>query len=44
MNSTLTEDGLYLLFSQVIENDEDFECGDPVPFEPNDPSIYGGMQ
>ena len=43
MNSTLAEDGLYLLFSQVIQNDPDFECGDPVPQIPDDPS-FGGMQ
>lgn len=44
VNSTLTDQGLYLLFSQVIQDFEDFECGDPVPFEPNDPATYGGMQ
>jgi hypothetical protein len=44
MNSTLAEDGLYLLFSQVIQDDPDFECGDPVPSEPNDPKTFGGMQ
>lgn len=44
MNSTLAENGLYLLFSQVIQGEEDFECGEPVPFEPNDPSAFGGMQ
>jgi hypothetical protein len=44
MNSTLADDGLYLLFSQRIQGYEGFECGDPVPFEPNDPKVYGGMQ
>jgi hypothetical protein len=43
MNSTLAVDGLYLLFSQVIQGDPDFECGPTVPFQPNDP-VFGGLQ
>jgi hypothetical protein len=43
MNSTLAQDGLYLVFSQVIHNDEAFECGEPVPQTPDDP-VFGGLQ
>jgi hypothetical protein len=43
MNSTLAQDGLYLLFSQVIQGDPNFECGEPVPQMPDDP-IFGGLQ
>ena len=32
INSTLAKDGLYLMFSQMIEGDDDFECGEMVPF------------
>lgn len=44
MNSTLAEDGLYLLFSQVINGDDEFECGPPVPQVPSDTSVFGGLQ
>lgn len=43
MNSTLAEDGLYLLFSQVTIGDDEFECGEPVPQVPDDP-VFGGLQ
>lgn len=43
IDNILTDDGLYLLFNQEIIDYEDFECGE-VPFEPNDPATYGGMQ
>jgi hypothetical protein len=44
MNSTLAKDGLYLIFSQKIIGDDDFECGPPVPQVPSDTSIFGGLQ
>lgn len=43
MNSTLANDGLYLLFSQAIIGDPQFECGEPVPQVPDDP-VFGGLQ
>ena len=44
MNSTLAEDGLYLIFSQKIDGDDQFECDPPVPQVPSDTSIFGGLQ
>ncbi len=44
VNSTLAQDGLYLIFNQVINGDEDFECGPPVPQVPSDTSVFGGLQ
>lgn len=44
VNSTLVDSGLYLMFSQKIDGFSNFTCGDAVPFVPNDPSVYGGLQ
>lgn len=44
MDSKLVEEGLYLLFSQVTQGDERFECGDMLPFMPEDPKAFGGAQ
>lgn len=44
VDSTLVDSGLYLMFSQKIIGYDEFECGEAVPFVPNDPSVFGGLQ
>lgn len=43
LNSSLAQ-GLDLLLSQAIQNDPKFECGEKVPTEPQNETVYGGLQ